>query len=595
MSRQQRRQRTRKKRQRQTRSADAPRAPMTVGQPLPPRATSVPIDSGAFISGAPHGESGASISIAAVLRQAFTFHQSGRLQEALELYRQVLAAQPNDVDALNFGGVAAFQSGDAEQGVKLLQTAVTLKPDYVDAHNNLGNVLKALGELDGAEAAYRRALEIKPDYVDAHFNLGILLELVGKLDEAVAAYRQSVEIKPNFSEAHFSLGNVLKPLGRLGEAVDAYGRALELKPDHADAHNNLGSALYELGKFDEAVAAYRGALGIKPDHADAHYNLGVALQELGKLDDAIAAYHSALTIKPRYAAAHVNLGYALKQLGRLDEAVAAYRRAIAIEPDHAPAHSNLGDVLLERGDPRAAIEVCDAFLKDHPGNTGVLAFKAIALDELGERSAVRFLVDFDRFIQPTKLKAPAGFASLADFNAALARHVCAHPTLVFAPTRHATRLGKHSGELLVGPKGPVADLERMIRGAVEDYMRSLPADPAHPFVANQPQRLTLTAWAIVLEAQGHQIPHVHPSAWLSGVYYVRVPDVVGTPGQGQAGWIEFGRPPAHFHSTVEPDVRAFQPEEGLMLLFPSYFYHRTVPFETAGTRISISFDIRPLD
>ncbi|MFQ6018117.1 MAG: putative 2OG-Fe(II) oxygenase, partial [Kiloniellaceae bacterium] len=36
-----------------------------------------------------------------------------------------------------------------------------------------------------------------------------------------------------------------------------------------------------------------------------------------------------------------------------------------------------------------------------------------------------------------------------------------------------------------------------------------------------------------------------------------------------------------------------QPEEGLMLLFPSYFYHRTIKFETAETRISIAFDVVP--
>jgi hypothetical protein len=74
---------------------------------------------------------------------------------------------------------------------------------------------------------------------------------------------------------------------------------------------------------------------------------------------------------------------------------------------------------------------------------------------------------------------------------------------------------------------------------------------------------------------------------------VKLPEIVRVPGPGQAGWIEFGRPPEHFHGSVEPEVRAFQPEEGLMLLFPSYFYHRTVPFESAGTRISIAFDVLP--
>jgi hypothetical protein len=74
---------------------------------------------------------------------------------------------------------------------------------------------------------------------------------------------------------------------------------------------------------------------------------------------------------------------------------------------------------------------------------------------------------------------------------------------------------------------------------------------------------------------------------------VRLPEIVSQPSQGRAGWIEFGQPPEHFHCSHEPEVKMFQPEQGLMLLFPSYFYHRTLPFESEDTRISVSFDVLP--
>ncbi|MCZ6606099.1 MAG: putative 2OG-Fe(II) oxygenase, partial [Alphaproteobacteria bacterium] len=151
-------------------------------------------------------------------------------------------------------------------------------------------------------------------------------------------------------------------------------------------------------------------------------------------------------------------------------------------------------------------------------------------------------------------------------------------------------------EILGGPKGPAAALEGMIRSAVEDYenhMESWPARSSHPFIATRPRRWRLTAWAVVLETQGYQTAHIHPDGWLSGVYYVKIPAAIGTAGQGQAGWIEFGRPRAHYHCTREPEVKAFRPEEGLMMVFPSYFYHRTIPFEAAEQRISIAFDVLP--
>jgi len=543
---------------------------------------------------APDGDAAADAFVPATLQEAVALLQSGQAAAALPLYRQVLRLQPNHPEALNLGGVATFQTGDADRGLKLLRRAVASEPLYVDAHNNLGNVLKALGRLDEAEAAYRLALKIDPAYVDAHYNLGIVLDAQARPDEAEAAYRLALEFRPDFFPAWFNLANALKAMGKLDAAIAGYRQVLELLPDHAEAQNNIGSTLRELERFDEAEAAYRSALAIWPDFADAHYNLAIVLQEVGKLDAAVAAYHAALEIEPEHVGALVNLGYALQRLGRLEDAIATYRRAMAIAPYHIPGtHINLGDIYLQQGDPEAALVLSEAYLKVHPGDSGLWAFKAIVLDELGEREAVRSLIDFDRLIRPTRFQAPKGFASMAELNAALAEHIVAHQTLVYAPASHATRAGKHTGELLIAPKGPVAALEELMNEAVADYITQLPVDPAHPFLATRPSRYRLTAWAIVLQAEGHQIPHNHPSAWLSGVYYVQLPAIVAMPGQQQAGWIEFGRPPDHFHTTVEAEVRAFQPEEGLMLLFPSFIYHRTVPFESAETRISIAFDVVP--
>ena len=67
--------------------------------------------------------------------------------------------------------------------------------------------------------------------------------------------------------------------------------------------------------------------------------------------------------------------------------------------------------------------------------------------------------------------------------------------------------------------------------------------------------------------------------------------MVGESGPPGAGWIEFGRPPEHIHRTAEPEVRRVRPEEGPMVLFPSYFCHHTVPTSSADTRVNIAFDV----
>ena len=101
-----------------------------------------------------------------------------------------------------------------------------------------------------------------------------------------------------------------------------------------------------------------------------------------------------------------------------------------------------------------------------------------------------------------------------------------------------------------------------------------------------------------MEGQGYQVPHVHPAAWLSGVYYPIVPDSATVAAEApdgsesKAGWLEFGRPFLRHKTAAPPRLRTIKPEEGLMVLFPPYFLHSTVPFESEETRISIAFDVR---
>ena len=521
--------------------------------------------------------------------------QSGRAQEAFRLCGQVLQQNPGDSEALNLAGVAAFQTGDGGEAVSLLETAVAFRPDFADAHNNLGNVLKALGDTTAAEASYRRAVAADPENGDAEFNLGIVLEAGGRFIDAEASYRRCIALTPGAAPAHFNLGNVLKALGRLNEAEAAYNRALEIAPGHAEALNNLGAVNMELGRQADAIHAYRKAIGINPDFAEAHYNLGVALQETGEQDAAIASYRRTLECDPGHAGAEINIGYACKEMGRLGDAEDAYIRAIKMAPDYDKVRTNLGDLYLQQGNPDAAVRVCDDYLKDHPGNISMLAFKAIALEEKGNREEVRKLYNFDRLLRPVHQTSPDGFDDMANFNRALGDHVLGHPSLIAQPASHATRSGRHSGELLAEPKGPVAVLEGMIMAAADDYRQAVPQDPAHPWPVKRPERLGLSVWGVAMDRQGHQVAHIHSSAWLSGVYYPKIPDVIIADDPAHAGWIEFGRAAEDFHTTKEPEVRLIRPEEGLMVLFPSYFYHRTVPFESDEVRISIAFDVLELD
>ena len=60
------------------------------------------------------------------------------------------------------------------------------------------------------------------------------------------------------------------------------------------------------------------------------------------------------------------------------------------------------------------------------------------------------------------------------------------------------------------------------------------------------------------------------------------------------GCIEFGRLAYYVDNGNSPEFRLVRPHEGLLILFPSYFCHQTIPLKSDDTRFTVAFDLVPL-
>jgi len=531
----------------------------------------------------------------ALLADAVRHFRANHPREAERACRAVLERAPERVDARHLLAVILGRTGRFDEAQATLEGALARDPRAPPLHMALGGLLLARGRDEQAMAAFERAVALDPGSSAARTELGHALRRLGRLAEAERALEAAIARDPDNTTAHLRLGNLRADQGRLAEAEAAVRAAIARAPGSAEAHVNLGNLLLAQLRLEEAALAYEKAIAIRPDLAQAHNNLGNARRDQGRREEAVAAYQRALALDPNLAETHYNLANTLQELGRDEDAAAAYRRALDCAPSYAKPHYGLAHLAMSKGDAAAALAACADCLALDPGNRYALAIEAAALDASGEHDRARTLVGLDRLVRPTRIEAPEGFADLAAFNEALARHVLDHPTLVHEPLNKATRGGRQTRELLVEPKGPVAALEAAIDRAIAAYRSALAPDAAHPFLAHRPARWRLNVWGTVLAAQGHQAAHIHPAGWLSGVYYVRLPAVVAANDAGHAGWIAFGgHDPAYGLDPVS-EIRRIRPEEGLMVLFPSYVYHRTVPFEGDELRISIAFDALPLD
>jgi uncharacterized protein (TIGR02466 family) len=553
-------------------------------------------------------------------------HGAGDLDAADALYRQVLAAQPQHPDANHLLGLAAHQRGRHELAAEHIERALAQRPGNADFLNNLGEAYRAQRRFATAIDCYRRALAARPGDANALNNLGLALHHTHRFDDAERAFRDALRSAGDDPEVQVNLGNLFRDRGDLPGALGCYRRAIEAAPQHAPAHAWLGVTLYEMGQGERAVDALTRATDLAPLDLEAHNNLKrvhwnldqrermhdsfrracerlprvpdthLNLAESLLLNDGFAqaadAARRALAVAPASARGHCLLGRALAGLGRIDEALAAHRQALRLDPDDPLLREEHASALLAARRFEHARELLLPAHAAAPRRSSILARLSIAMAEL-EDPRLDALVDYQRYVHARLIDVPEGFADLESFNAALHEELAAQHLTPNHALEQTMRGGTQTlNNLFQNPRGLVAVLERQIRKVADEFVASLPRDPAHPFLRfADSQRVFTGAWSTILRGGGYDGSHIHNEGWLSGTYYVRVPEFSAQQLAAGEGHIQFGEPPPRFASTRNTSQRLVAPQVGLAVLFPSYYWHGVRPFEGGGLRHSVSYDI----
>jgi uncharacterized protein (TIGR02466 family) len=120
----------------------------------------------------------------------------------------------------------------------------------------------------------------------------------------------------------------------------------------------------------------------------------------------------------------------------------------------------------------------------------------------------------------------------------------------------------------------------------------MPSDPTHPLFSRKTGGFDFSgSWSVRLKEGGFHTNHFHPKGWISSAYYVCVPDEAKDQA-AKPGWFKLGETNLQLGDS-EQIQRHVQPTPGQLVLFPSYFWHGTIPFNTTEERISVAFDVVP--
>jgi predicted O-linked N-acetylglucosamine transferase (SPINDLY family) len=336
------------------------------------------------------------------LQLAGTLASQGRIDDAIEIYCQLLLEDPELADAHAHLGVVFAAAGRNDEARAALEAALALAPWATEVRLNLAHVLTALGRAGEAASAYREVIAERPDDVEALTGLAGALLAGGEaeaalrsLDLALAAAPDNVAINAKLGEIYLDFANfdaavshleiaaqgtaipgIVNNLGtallRKGDWIGARRRMealLREHPDYALGWHTLGLALIEGGHPDRAGNAFRSALTHDAGLTAARYGLAQSLKQAGAFEAAIEVYDELLPTVSDPAMLGVELAHALERLGRYEEAIVQLEQALSAAPDAAPAWNLMALCLINLGRHVDGLEACEKALALEPDST----------------------------------------------------------------------------------------------------------------------------------------------------------------------------------------------------------------------------------
>lgn len=241
----------------------------------------------------------------------------GTYRNSITFWQQVLSIDPRSLSGNNNLGTALAESGRIAEAIPLYRTGIEVRPGYYELRVNYADALYRKGDREGAIEQLKFALRAKPGDELASRRLAALGG--GTID---AAQEQELRARaaaepPSEATAQLALARFLIDSGRGEEAVTLLRNALERPlpaPSRGPVLGELGYVLVSLRRYEAALAAYQEQLSHDPASPTVRMNVGVMLRRLGRFKEAIAELERA----QRQAPANEQIRYNLEKAHRAE-------------------------------------------------------------------------------------------------------------------------------------------------------------------------------------------------------------------------------------------------------------------------------------
>ena len=235
-------------------------------------------------------------SIAALVQ---TYLRNGQSQQAVDFLDELLAENPDNLQALGLRGNLHLASGQREEAVAAYERILQTDPGNAGARSALSRLLQMSGDVGKAEGELLDGLEINPDNLFLKTRLAQFRELQGNFASAIELYTEVQERVPNSLLITNNLASLLADhhaddAAALDKAYQLAGRLRDSSLPHY--RDTFGWTRYLRGEHEEALKYIEPASRELPQNPWVHYHLGKVYMAVERGEDARRHFQQALDL-----------------------------------------------------------------------------------------------------------------------------------------------------------------------------------------------------------------------------------------------------------------------------------------------------------
>ena len=481
-----------------------------------------------------------------------------------------------------------LKANDKENAFNIFDKVISIDKKNIQAIIGKAQLYFELGNID-------KSIEL----LEKYFNEGVFDAISIKLQaicyqhcdessKAVQILEKGLDKFPEDKKLYIALANAYTSECQLDNAIASLKLGLEKLPFDEELNSKYVDYLWESGS--ENVFTYFNQLPVNKVPLNLklivfykmlrseHFTM--AEQLLTSIDESSASIASVVVAKSEYY-------YINKHFGKIIELVNTIKRSRQLTIYEIQW---LIRAYIATGSFANAENLIISLIKNDPDNQGLWCLLATVLKD-SDITRYKKLIDLEWLVFQRDLAPPDRYETIGDFNQALVEQLEQLHLMERQPIEQSLVGGTQTvGRIFDHKSDVLASLKHLLVSNIESMLRTLSFDKDHPTRRYADSDFDFSgAWSVKLHANGYHKNHFHERGWYSGVYYVQTPNFIG---EKNEGCLKLGEPDIECFNKQNPDLFVHS-KAGRLVLFPSFLWHGTVPFQADSSRITIAFDIIP--